>query len=229
MEFAVKCRAKMCDGSPVTFDCEDHGVVPLDGLRDCHLTTFIGDGFFVRSEYRSIWDDRFGSDAEHRAHVDRLALERSGVDTATVERWEITPVCGQNGEAFPCGRWVPVFPGIKITHTEDFEYPTEIDSPEVALAKNINIVRKHIAVTDIVRNAVTTGHPSSGLDRALRDVCRAAEARLTATPEMVNAGTAALQDRLVKFATLQEGKIGFSGGLGLTVLAIWNAMEKARR
>lgn len=72
----------MIDGTPVTFECEDHGWVPLDGLRDCYLTTMIGEGLFIRSEFRPL------GNATNRFEFDRATLERHGIDTSTVERWE---------------------------------------------------------------------------------------------------------------------------------------------
>lgn len=78
----IRCRARMIDGTPVTFELKDHGRVPLDGLRDCYLTTMIGEGLFIRSEFRPL------GNATNRFEFDRATLERHGIDTSTVERWE---------------------------------------------------------------------------------------------------------------------------------------------
>ncbi len=111
----TRCRAKMIDGSPVTFEFHDRGPLleDIDGtvwLRRYHATSapvhvseMIGEGFHVVSVVPDQWDDRFGSPAAKRQHFDRIALERSGVDTATVERWE-------EGVQPRSGWWVPMFP-----------------------------------------------------------------------------------------------------------------------
>lgn len=102
----MKMRARMVDGSPVTFESTDLSLMYElsenweDGLtpdpvyakrfrffRPVHVTEFVGEGFFVRS----IWDGMaqyLKSDdpiGYHRMAFDRSMLERSGVDTATVE------------------------------------------------------------------------------------------------------------------------------------------------
>ena len=42
----MKCRAKMIDGLPVTFEFIDHGVNSADGSM---LSEMTGEGFYVRS------------------------------------------------------------------------------------------------------------------------------------------------------------------------------------
>lgn len=102
----MKMRARMVDGSPVTFESTDLGLMYELGenweggltpdpayakrfrfSRPVHVTEFVGEGFFVRS----IWDGRaqyIKSDdpiGYPRLAFDRNMLERSGIDTATVE------------------------------------------------------------------------------------------------------------------------------------------------
>lgn len=75
----------MINGLPVTFEHQDHGQVPLDGLHDCYLSTFIGDSLFIRSEFRPLSLGDYP--AAERMAFDRATLERHGIDTDTVEHW----------------------------------------------------------------------------------------------------------------------------------------------
>lgn len=97
----MKCRAKMIDGSPVTFDwgpelCEDREGHPYI-RREC-----IGEGFFVVTESYA-----YGEGENGRIKNMRLALERAGVDTATVEYWS-DQARGALGFA-PPGAWIRMF------------------------------------------------------------------------------------------------------------------------
>lgn len=84
----MKMRGKMVDGSPVTFESIDLGLVyPKSGppsVAGSYITDFVGEGFHVRSEIMNIWRDDLSP--EHLLYFYRRALEQSGVDTATVER-----------------------------------------------------------------------------------------------------------------------------------------------
>lgn len=101
----------MIDGSPVTFDWIDSGVVGhfMDRpggrptfVENQHTTEMIGEGFYVVSRVaRSmIYSEKYIYD---RA---RFALEQNGVDTATAERVE------DDGSGGIFYRWVPLFPPI---------------------------------------------------------------------------------------------------------------------
>lgn len=85
----MKLRAKMIDGTLVTFESHDLGqqmltILYSDGLaiRAGYVTEFVGEGLYVRSECCG--------GPEQRREADRLALEHGGVDTATVEVLEFS-------------------------------------------------------------------------------------------------------------------------------------------
>jgi len=69
-----QCRARMIDGTPVTFEHIDLGNVAA-GIYGVDM---IGHGFHVRAL-------SWASDYKARTEMDRRELERAGVDTATVE------------------------------------------------------------------------------------------------------------------------------------------------
>lgn len=70
------CRARMIDGTPVTFDWTDRGPI-RSPHGDVYRTEIIGHCLHVLSE-----TDR-GVSAATRTAVDRAKLERSGIDTKT--------------------------------------------------------------------------------------------------------------------------------------------------
>ena len=110
----MKCRAKMIDGSPVTFEMTDRGKLfelgadGRDGFASeepfakwrhyrCVLVTdFEGEGFSVQCV------TPYTESVELRAALERSHLERSGVDTATVEYAEPLVRSG----------WLPLFPPV---------------------------------------------------------------------------------------------------------------------
>lgn len=112
----MQCRAKMIDGSPVTFDWIDHGGlrwVPSEsdnsGWGAPYFTEMVGHGFEVWSMWRGYSQDT----PYDRIEADRRALERSGIDTATVERWEPEVARLPTGVKFSYADcWVPVFPPV---------------------------------------------------------------------------------------------------------------------
>lgn len=120
----IKCRAKMIDGSPVTFEWHDLGGLlyrdtktGLEGICGPYTVDMIGEGFFVRIEGGIFTEARFGNIwLEHC----RLALEHAGVDTATAQQWD-EDIWNQissywEGTTQRCrgtlGAWVPLFPPV---------------------------------------------------------------------------------------------------------------------
>lgn len=105
----TRCRAKMIDGSRVTFEHHDRGLIDRlakSDAEDVYAVELIGEGFHVWSEV-SRW-------ASHPIDQSRNValchhLERSGVDTATVEyRTENRdPTQGVLG-----WWWTPLFPPV---------------------------------------------------------------------------------------------------------------------
>lgn len=108
----IKCRAKMIDGSPVTFDLLPEETVTVGEhphiQREC-----IGHGLHVVSSSYAYW----GGTAQ-RYEAMRSAIERAGVYTATAEMWKLHPdgVLTRVEQkkpgiiSFECGRWVRLFP-----------------------------------------------------------------------------------------------------------------------
>lgn len=100
----MRCKAKMIDGSPVTFEMVEYQVEV-----DSHpylRTECSGEGFFVRSSTYAYW----GGEAYRKSRI-KLALERAGVDTATVEYEENFYQPDQPIGSIRWGdlRWVPLF------------------------------------------------------------------------------------------------------------------------
>lgn len=90
----MKMRAKMVDGSPVTFESIDHGGLKYRLNNDSELkvcppytTEFVGEGFHVISKWsgQAMYLDQDDLIGYPRLAYDRWSLARSGVDTATVE------------------------------------------------------------------------------------------------------------------------------------------------
>ena len=122
----MKCRARMIDGGPVTFEMTDLGLVyELDGgengyvsdevfsrrwrlRRPVYLTDCEGEGFSVRCVVPA------HVHPDLRAALNRSYLERAGVDTATVEYIESytqhRPDARMPSDLRP--NWVPLFPPV---------------------------------------------------------------------------------------------------------------------
>lgn len=102
-----QCRAKMIDGSSVTFEWGPEEVVQIDGHPNIRVDC-IGHGFHVRSESYA-YD---GGEALRFENM-RAALRWSGVDTATVEYLDYEKPERITGFLFRCrAHWVPVFPPV---------------------------------------------------------------------------------------------------------------------
>ncbi len=107
----IKCRAKMIDGTPVTFEHHDCGPVYSPEIQQNVLrSAYTGEGFYVVSDVPGM-----SHSTEWRLSRDRYALERCGVDTATVERWEpgrhhVRWAPDNNDLYWVDGRWEPMFP-----------------------------------------------------------------------------------------------------------------------
>lgn len=104
----MKCRAKMIDGSPVTFEITPEEVVDRDGHPHLQQDA-IGEGFFVRSVPYAYWGG-----VKYRDDRMRVALECSGVDTATVEYVE-SYVQHRADSRMPSDlrpNWEPLFPPV---------------------------------------------------------------------------------------------------------------------
>lgn len=103
----MKCRAKMCNGDPLTFEWTDHGL-QRSPTGDRYVAEAVGDGFHVISEV-----DRYVAEGSFSLVEEgyRISLERSGVATATVEYWqEAAPMMRHGDEEWHTGdRWVPLF------------------------------------------------------------------------------------------------------------------------
>jgi hypothetical protein len=158
--------------------------------------------------------------------IDRLALERSGVDTATAERYEVNEREKNALEWWRRGRWVPLFPRIEKRQTVDSEMR----------ADNVRAIIKCVREwqkTDPDRRFVVRDHDGIMSVGELGILADAAEANLSdmakltrmfeygviePTGEMLRAGVDALLT-------------GVGDGRPATnrVERIWHAMEKARK
>ncbi len=113
----ISCRAKMCDGTPVTFEWEDRGECwarPGDPIF--LVTEMIGHGFHVVSRVPYNLQN-----VAYRHDRVRSALEHAGVDTATVEYesgfYDDQPPGPSRywraGDTWVNRRWVKMFPVVK--------------------------------------------------------------------------------------------------------------------
>ncbi len=208
----IHCKAKMCDGDPVTFDWIDMGQVYEPEIQqNVYRTVMSGEGFYVVSDVPMVSDSM-----AWRADRARLALERCGVDTTTAESeekfYQPLPGCTMQTGSWVNRRWVKMFPTESMRDFLGLFGNGPISPPPDP---------RESEVYRLTRMLIARGLTISDLERRL-------EEKPGPSADMMAAGAAALQDRLVKFAILDEGRIGLSGGLGLTALAIWRAMEKAR-
>lgn len=104
----MKCRAKTITGQPLTFEITPEEVVDRDGHPHLQQDA-IGEGFFVRSVPYAYWGG-----VKYRDDRMRVALERSGVDTATVEYLDARPEIDlvRFGRSDDAGCWLPLFPPV---------------------------------------------------------------------------------------------------------------------
>lgn len=168
----MKCRAKMINGSPVTFNRYDLGLQTyreeddnILGIRH-RVTEFVGEGFYVRSRVPSDYG------LSLRAVRDEFALKRSGVDTATVEYIE-----GYAQHRFDSRmpsdlrpNWVPLFPpSAGFTNL----WPGVISYMNIASADDMIIAEAKIVLTGLKATPETHRRLTALIDLAERLVKRA--------------------------------------------------------
>lgn len=216
----MKCRAKMIDGSPVTFEITAEEVV--DRYGHPHLQQdAIGEGFFVRSVPYAYWGG-----IKYRDDRMRVALDLSGVDTATVEYWTDS-VQPRNGwwslmfpPAYPNGpikSWAEVQSRqpVGVSVAMEFECPTEIDTYDQKMAKAAKWARGEASA----RKAIYGTYNLWALDLLAglaEDFVKTPAPSTEPTEAMTQAGWAALIDSPLY------------GEPRKTIQMVWRAMEKAR-
>lgn len=230
----MKCRARMIDGSWVTFERHVRDVVERDAYRaitgttdwpyglllSVLITEFVGEGFHALAVTK--WGGNYGSLEEAsswRTRDELLILERSGVDTATVEYWQEGNWQAHQHMMFSDGspdqhkrwqmdgNWVPLFPPVLREEPETIA-PGSLSYMSVGevegLRKMLNAERR--VTVELKRRLEAGGEP---------------------TFDMVAAGAAKLHDVLQDVA-ISRGEVMPRDGYGEAIRAIWRAMEKTR-
>lgn len=215
----MKCRAKMINGDPVTFERHDRGLIreasTSSNEKDAYAIELLGEGFHVWSEV-----SRWAAEpiARSREVALRHHLECSGVDTATAERWDpdgLTPFGDFSRGVAYVGRWEPLFPPVSRTPTMD------------RLTHDLSFVER-LSVKDIMYTGQEMERVCKMLEseRAMnRELMRRLGAEGLCTEAMIEAGYHKWRE-----LDLQNGRSCVTTwGLRQTIEQVWRAMEKARR
>lgn len=209
----MKCRAKTITGQPLTFEITPEEVVDRDGHPHLQQDA-IGEGFFVRSVPYAYWGG-----TKYRLDRMKSALDRAGVDTATVEyhQW------GVNRFGKPWEKWLPLFTPVvkqpwKVGWVDAGGKPGGIIYTE----DEVTSLRSMLDAERRMNKELSERLAAKVLDKAFSDA--------TKMPgRMIYVGA----EGLVTEAMLEAGWAAMRasplyGEPAKTLEMIWRAMEKAR-
>lgn len=232
----MKMRAKMVDGSPVTFEQIDWGgrnYVADDSklmIGPPYKTEYVGEGFHVISMWHGQPCPDTSSSSGHRLTYDRWSLHRAGVDTSTVEFWNRP----YHGAISGMDYWERLWP--RVTRFDDFTGYSHSFGPNNVRGRFGEEPREPLVNGDMMMagaDILRIYKASSRMDMAA-EVYKAMAPK-TWPPEpslvgeaMIAAGAAKLKDMIHQQGIIRDGEVWFRSPT-IVLTAIWQAMMTAKK